>query len=72
MITENSNIRDGAVIHHPVHLLDRAAMVAMHLMVGSMKGSSLTGPSSREQFDELMEKTPAADGGLHPKNETPS
>jgi acetyl esterase/lipase len=36
-------------------------MVAMRLMVGSMKGS-LTGPSSREQFDELMEKTPAADG----------
>jgi epsilon-lactone hydrolase len=61
MITENSNIREGAVIHHPIHLLDRVAMVAMRLMVGSMKGS-LTGPSSREQFDELMEKTPAADG----------
>ena len=60
MITENSKIRDGAVIHHPIHLLDRVAMVAMRLMVGSMKGS-LTGPSSREQFDELMEKTPAAD-----------
>jgi acetyl esterase/lipase len=62
MITENSKIRDGAVIHHPIHLLDRVAMVAMRLMVGSMKRSSLTGPSSREQFDELMEKTPAADG----------
>ena len=61
MITENSNIREGAVIHHPIHLLDRVAMVAMRLMVGSMKGS-LTGPSSRESFDELMEKTPAADG----------
>jgi acetyl esterase/lipase len=61
MITENSKIRDGAVIHHPIHLLDRVAMVAMRLMVGSMKGS-ITGPSSREQFDELMEKTPAADG----------
>jgi epsilon-lactone hydrolase len=61
MITENSNIREGAVIHHPIHLLDRVAMVAMRLMVGSMKGS-LTGASSREPFDELMEKTPAADG----------
>jgi monoterpene epsilon-lactone hydrolase len=62
MITEGSKIRDGAAIHHPIHLLDRVAMVAMRLMVGSMKGSSLTGPSSRGQFDELMEKTPAADG----------
>jgi acetyl esterase/lipase len=61
MITENSKIRDGAVIHHPIHLLDRVAMVAMRLMVGSMKGS-LTGPSSREPFDDLMEKTPAAAG----------
>jgi monoterpene epsilon-lactone hydrolase len=62
MIPQNSKIRDGAVIHHPIHLLDRVAMAAMRLMVGSMKGSSLTGPSSREQFDELMEKTPAAYG----------
>src|ERR1700693_1684648 len=69
MITENSKIRDGAVIHHPIHLLDRVAMVAMRLMVGSMKGSSLTGPSSREQFDELMEKTPAADGVTYEKAE---
>jgi epsilon-lactone hydrolase len=62
MITENSKIRHGAVIYHPIRLLDRVAIVAMRLMVGAMKGSSLTGPLSREQFDELMEKTPAADG----------
>jgi hypothetical protein len=56
MITETSKIRDGAVIHHPIHLLDRVDMVARRLMVGSMKGS--LGPSSREQFDEeLMEKS---------------
>jgi acetyl esterase/lipase len=61
MITENSNIRAGTAIHHPINLLDRVAIAAMRLMVGSMKGS-LTGPSSREQFDELMEKTPAAEG----------
>jgi epsilon-lactone hydrolase len=36
-------------------------MAAMRLMVASMKGS-VTGPSAREPFDELMEKTPAADG----------
>jgi monoterpene epsilon-lactone hydrolase len=60
MISENSNIRDGAVIQHSIHLLDRVAMAALRLMVGSMKGS--LGPSSREQFDELMEKTPAANG----------
>jgi acetyl esterase/lipase len=33
----------------------------MRLMVSSMKGS-VTGPSARVAFDELMEKTPAADG----------
>ena len=71
MITENSTIRDAAVrpvtIHHPLHLLDRVAMAAMRLMVGSMKGS--LGPSSREQFDELMEKTPAVDGVTYEKAE---
>jgi epsilon-lactone hydrolase len=36
-------------------------MAAMRLMLASMKGS-VTGPSAREPFDELMEKTPAADG----------
>jgi len=36
-------------------------MAGMRLMVSSMKGS-VTGPSARVAFDELMEKTPAADG----------
>ena len=36
-------------------------MAAIRLMVVSMKGS-VTGPSSREAFDELMEKTPSAEG----------
>jgi acetyl esterase/lipase len=36
-------------------------MVAMRLMVASMKGS-VTGPSARQQFDKLMEQTPAAAG----------
>ena len=65
MITRDSTIREGTVrtttIHHPIHLLDRVAMAAMRLMIASMKGS-VTGPSAREPFDELMEKTPAADG----------
>ena len=30
------------------------------MMIASMKGS-VTGPSAREPFDELMEKIPAAD-----------
>jgi acetyl esterase/lipase len=65
MMTNNSTVRESAVrtttIHHPIHLLDRVAMVGMRLIVASMKGS-VTGPSSRGSFDELMEKTPAADG----------
>ena len=65
MITRDSTIREGTVrtttIHHPIHLLDRVAMAAMRLMIASMKGS-VTGPSAREPFDELMGKTPAADG----------
>jgi hypothetical protein len=64
MIRENSTIRGDAIIPRRIHLQDLVAMAAMRLMVGSMKGS-VTGPSSREQFDELMEKTPAADGVTH-------
>jgi len=48
-------------INHPLHLLDRAVMFGMRKMVASMKGS-VTGPEARKPFDELMEKTPAADG----------
>jgi epsilon-lactone hydrolase len=49
------------IMNHPIHVLDRVTMAAMRLMVASMKGS-ITGPSAREPFDELMEKTPTADG----------
>jgi acetyl esterase/lipase len=48
-------------IHHPEHLLDRAAMVALRLMLGSVKGS-VNGPGARKAFDEIMEKVPAAAG----------
>lgn len=48
-------------IGYPIDPLDRATMAGMRLMVSSMKGS-VTGPSARVAFDELMEKTPAADG----------
>jgi acetyl esterase/lipase len=44
-----------------MHPLDRVTMAEMRRMVAPMKGS-LTGPSAREMFDDLMEKTPAADG----------
>jgi acetyl esterase/lipase len=48
-------------MHHPEHLLDRAAMVALRLMLRSAKGS-VSGPDARQTFDELMDKVPAASG----------
>jgi acetyl esterase/lipase len=48
-------------IHHPEHLLDRAAMVAMRLLLRSAKGT-ISGPDARKSFDEMMEKVPAASG----------
>jgi monoterpene epsilon-lactone hydrolase len=48
-------------MHHPEHLLDRAAMVAMRLMLRSAKGT-VSGPDARKTFDELMDKVPAASG----------
>lgn len=41
------------IIRRSEHLLDRAAMVAMRLMVASMKGS-VTGPDARARFDAMM------------------
>lgn len=41
------------IIRRSEHLLDRAAMVAMRLMVASMKGS-VTGPDARTPFAEMM------------------
>jgi len=48
-------------MHHPEHLLDRAAMVSMRLMLRSAKGT-VSGPDARKTFDEMMEKVPAASG----------
>jgi len=47
--------------HHPEHLVDRVAMAAMRLMLGSAKGS-VNGPGARKTFDEIMEQVPAASG----------
>jgi epsilon-lactone hydrolase len=47
--------------HHPEHLVDRVAMAAMRLMLGSAKGS-VNGPGARKAFDEIMEQVPAASG----------
>jgi acetyl esterase/lipase len=47
------------ITSHPEHLLDRAAMAAMRLMLGSAKGS-VNGPDARKGFDEIMEQVPAA------------
>jgi acetyl esterase/lipase len=57
-----------STIHHPIVLLDRAAMIAMRVMVRSMKGS-VTGPDAREPFDKLMEKVPAAEGVRYEQGE---
>jgi epsilon-lactone hydrolase len=54
------------MMNHPIHPLDRVAMAEMRLMVASMKGSE-TGPAAREPFDEVMEKTTAADGVTYEK-----
>ena len=53
-------------MNHPMHPLDRVAMAEMRRMVAPMKGS-ITGPSARAPFNELMEKTPAADGVTYEK-----
>jgi epsilon-lactone hydrolase len=47
--------------HHREHLLDRAAMVPVRLMLGSAKGS-VSGPSARNAFNDLMAKVPPAAG----------
>lgn len=47
--------------HHDEHLVDRAAMLAMRAMIASQPDADL-GPDGRPAFDELMERTPAADG----------
>ena len=48
-------------IHHPEHLADRVAMLAMRAMIGLQPPADL-GPAGRTAFDALMTKTPAAEG----------
>ncbi len=50
--------------HHEEHLVDRAAMLAMRAMIASQPDADL-GPDGRPAFDELMERTPAADGVVY-------
>jgi epsilon-lactone hydrolase len=47
--------------YHPENLTDRAAMLAMRAMIALQPPADL-GPAGRTAFDELMSKTPAADG----------
>ena len=50
-----------SIIYHDEHLVDRAAMLAMRAMIALQPAADL-GPEGRPAFDELMERTPAADG----------
>jgi epsilon-lactone hydrolase len=47
--------------HHSEHLADRAAMLAMRTVIALQPKADL-GPAGRAAFDELMEKTPSAEG----------
>jgi len=46
---------------HPEHLRDRAAMLLMRTVIALQPKVDL-GPAGRAAFDDLMEKTPAAEG----------
>ena len=48
-------------VYHDEHLLDRAAMLVMRAMIALQPGVEF-GPEGRAAFDELLERTPAADG----------
>jgi monoterpene epsilon-lactone hydrolase len=47
--------------YHPEHLADRAAMLLMRAVIALHPKADL-GPTGRAAFDDLMEKTPAAEG----------
>jgi epsilon-lactone hydrolase len=47
--------------YHPEHRADRAAMLAMRTVIALHPKADL-GPTGRPAFDELMEKTPSAEG----------
>jgi monoterpene epsilon-lactone hydrolase len=51
----------ATAIRHPLHLRDRAAMVAMRAMI-ALSAAPDFGPGGRAAFDKLMEGTPAGAG----------
>lgn len=50
-----------SITHHDEHLVDRVAMLAMRAMIALQPTADL-GPDGRPAFDDLMEKTPIAEG----------
>ena len=50
-----------SITQHDEHLADRAAMLAIRAMIALQPAADL-GPDGRPAFDDLMERTPAADG----------
>ena len=50
--------------YHKEHLLDRAAMVMMRTVL-AVQPKLQFGPATRPEFDDLMEKTPEAEGVTH-------
>jgi acetyl esterase/lipase len=50
-----------SITYHDEHLVDHAAMLAMRAMIALQPAADL-GPDGRPAFDELMEKTPSAEG----------
>lgn len=53
--------RPAKSVYHDEHLLDRAAMLPIRAMM-ALQPAAEFGTEGRAAFDELMEKTPAADG----------
>jgi len=49
------------ITYHDEHLLDRAAMTAMRAVLAVQPRMKLE-PASRPTYDELIEKTPVAEG----------
>jgi epsilon-lactone hydrolase len=50
--------------HHREHLVDRAAMLAMRAIIALQPAADF-GPAGRSAFDDLMAKTPAAEGVIY-------
>jgi len=56
------------ITRHPIDPQDAITMAKLRPMLASTKGS-VTGPSARAPFDELMEQTPPADDVTYEKTE---